>query len=99
MCVPAIGYSPSLETMPDKAVSIFNYGASNGKLIGSIWAQSLAGGCDYQQYFSEVRYGGYYQMPLDYLHKVELLSFERIGPAKKRPVGDQLTPSYVAGFF
>ena len=78
------------------AVSVFNYARhSNGKM-GSIWAQTRPGGCDYDQYWSEIRYLGYWQMPLDYLQKIEPLSFPRIGNTRDRPVGDQMRPLYFA---
>jgi len=76
--------------MPHKAVSVFHYAAHHGDVLGSIWAQSMAGGCDYEQYWSQVRYGRYWQMPLNYLNKIDTMSFPRVGPAKERPVGDQM---------
>ena len=82
--------------MPDKAVSVFNYGTqrstSMGPTIGSIWASSLPGGCLYDQYFVPIPYGGHWTMPLDYLDKIEPMEFEAIGKPKDRPVGAQMRP-------
>jgi hypothetical protein len=98
ICSPAIApaiCSPAvLATMPHKAVSVFNYASRRDGLLGSTWAQSMPGGCDYEQYWSEVRYGAYWQMPLNYHNKVETMSFPIIGRAKDRPVGDQMRPPY-----
>ena len=98
ICSPAIApaiCSPAvLATMPHKAVSVFNYASRRDGLLGSIWAQSMPGGCDYEQYWSGVLYGAYWQMPLNYHNKVETMSFPKIGFAKDRPVGDQMRPPY-----
>lgn len=76
--------------MPDNAVSIFNYPIHEDDELGSMWAQSLPGGYTYRQYWSRVQYGGYWQMPLDYLLKVDDLDFPAIGLTKDRPVGAQM---------
>ena len=98
ICSPAIApaiCSPAvLATMPHKAVSVFNYASRRDGLLGSTWAQSMPGGCDYEQYWSGVLYGAYWQMPLNYHNKVETMSFPKIGFAKDRPVGDQMRPPY-----
>ena len=92
--VPAICSPAVLATMPHKAVSVFNYASRRDGLLGSTWAQSMPGGCDYEQYWSGVLYGAYWQMPLNYHNKVETMSFPKIGLAKDRPVGDQMRPPY-----
>ena len=84
--------------MPDKAVSVFNYAAHHDGRHGSIWAQTMSGGYKYQQFFSTVQYGGYWQMPLDYLHRFDDMTFPAIGRAKDRPVGAQIRPTYLAEF-
>ena len=76
--------------MPHKAISVFNYAARRDGVLGSTWAQSMPGGCDYEQYWSGVLYGAHWQMPLNYLNKIETMSFPKIGQAKDRPVGDQM---------
>ena len=76
--------------MPHNAVSVFNYAKHEDGELGSIWAQSLPGGCAYQQYWSRAQYGGYWQMPLDYLLKADSIEFPAIGSTKDRPVGTQM---------
>ena len=85
--------------MPHNAVSVFNYAAHEGDKLGSIWAQSIAGGCTYTQHWSEIRYGGYWQMPLDYLYNVAAMEFPVIGTTKNRPVGAQMRPPYFNSLF
>ena len=84
--------------MPDKAVSVFNYAAHHDGKHGSTWAQTMSGGYKYQQFFSTVQYGGYCQMPLDYLDRIEDLEFPAIGLAKDREVGAQMRPTYLVEF-
>ena len=82
--------------MPHKAVSAFNYGTqrqgSSGYELGSIWAQTLPGGCTYEQFYSAIPYGGMWPMPLNYLNRIENMEFVAIGAAKDRPVGAQMRP-------
>ena len=84
--------------MPDKAVSVFNYAAHHNGMLGSIWAQTKSGGYSYQRFFSTVQYGGYWQMPLDYLDRVVDVTFPAIGQAKDRAVGAQMRPTYLVEF-
>ena len=83
-------YTARHRTMPHNAVSVFNYAKHKDGEFGSIWAQSLAGGCVYEQFWSGSQYGGYWQMPLNYLLKAESIEFPAIGTTKERPVGTQM---------
>ena len=80
--------------MPYNGVSAFHYPRCLDKEPGSIWACTLPGGCDYEQHWTAALYGGYVQMPLNYLKQVETMSFERIGTCKERPIGDQMRQLY-----
>ena len=88
-------YFKRSDAMPGKGVSAFNYGRSLAGAPGSIWASTLAGGCDYEQHWGEALYGGYTKMPIDYLTPIEMISFSRLGTTKERAIGDQMrTPVY-----
>ena len=76
--------------MPGNPFSAFEYAGYGCGTLGSIFASSLAGGCDYNRYYSYVRYGGYWQLPLNNLGRIDTMSFLRIGDTKDRPVGDQM---------
>ena len=80
--------------MPHNGVSAFHYPVVAHYPEGSIWACTLSGGCDYEQHWTAALYGGYVQMPLNYLNQVETISFERIGTCKERPIGDQMRQLY-----
>ena len=80
--------------MPHNGVSAFHYPRCLDQIPGSIWACTLPGGCDYEQHWTAALYGGYVQMPLNYLKQVETMSFERIGTCKERPIGDQMRQLY-----
>ena len=78
------------------AVSIFNYAKRRDGQMGSIWAQTRAHGCIYDQWWCQSLYGAYYQMPLNYLNDIGPMTFPQIGSTKDRPVGDQMRPPYFA---
>ena len=74
--------------MPGNPFSAFEYAGYGYGTLGSIFASSLSGGCDYVQCYNYVRYGGYWQLPLNNLGRIGTMSFPRIGDTKDRPVGD-----------
>ena len=87
-------YSTHLATMPHNGVSSFHYPRCLDQEPGSIWACTLDTGCDYEQHWTAAPYGGYVEMPLNYLKQVETMSFERIGTCKERLIGDQMRQLY-----
>ena len=80
--------------MPHNGVSAFHYPRCLDQEPGSIWSCTLEDGCDYEQHWAAALYGGYVEMPLNYLKQVETMSFERIGTCKERPIGDQMRQLY-----
>ena len=80
-------------TMPGNPYSAFEHAGYGYGKLGSIFASSLPHGCDYDRFWSPVRYGGYWQLPLNNLGDIGAMNFPRLGDTKNRPVGDQMRPS------
>ena len=76
--------------MPGNPYSAFEHAGYGYGKLGTIFAFSLPHGCDYDRFWSPIRYGGYWQLLLKKLCKISNMSFPRIGDTKDRPVGDQM---------
>ena len=76
--------------MPGNPFSAFEYAGYGYDTLGTIFASSLPHGCNYDRFWMPVRYGGYWQLPLNTMQQIKPIGFPRIGKTIDRPVGNQM---------
>ena len=65
-----------VQTMPEFAVSAFNYGQKHRGEAGSIWVNSMPGGNSYKTFWHPNLFGAFSLSPLDNYETLEVVNFE-----------------------